>query len=105
MVDQHKKIDIEYKEKLPVLNTLWCKTVAKAIELFLRFGSWIAVGIFWIYYDYFIGIVAGLVGFLIIGIIRAELRNGVLPPTQREYPFSDKEIAHHFLSKRVCYTH
>jgi hypothetical protein len=53
-------------------------------------------------YDYFIGIVSGLVGFLIIGIIRAKLRNSAIAFRQSEYFFSDKEIAHHFLFKRLC---
>jgi hypothetical protein len=68
----------------------------------LQYSLYAVVLIIWYYYDYFIAGAALLLGFIIIGIIRAKLRNSVIPLTQREYHYSDAAIAEWYSAKILC---
>ena len=89
-------------EPTPKLNTTKCKLVSLLLRLFLQFSSYI-IGLTICYiYDYFIAIAIFLLSFIIMGIIRAKLRNSVIPQTQQEYNYNDKGIADWYTARKLC---
>ena len=93
---------IDMIEPTPRLNSKRCKFISFLLRVFLQFTTIIVGLITWYLYDYFIAILALVLSFIIMGIIRSKLRNNVIPPTQREYQYNDKGIADWFVSREVC---
>ena len=89
-------------EPTPKLHSQKCKALSLLIRLFLQFGIYPVALLVWYYYDYFIAGATLLLGFIIIGIIRAKLRNSVIPLMQREYHYSDAAIADWYSAKILC---
>ena len=89
-------------EPTPKINTTKCQLISLLLRLFLQFSSYIIGLITWYIYDYFIGIAIFLLSFIIIGIIRAKLRNSVIPKTQQEYNYNDKGIADWYTARELC---
>jgi len=89
-------------EPTPKLHSKRCRLIALLLRLFLQYSLYAVVLIIWYYYDYFIAGAALLLGFIVIGIIRAKLRNSVIPLTQREYHYSDAAIAEWYSAKILC---
>ena len=94
---------IDLIEPTPVLHTKRCKIIAYIVRLFLQFTSLTTALIIWYIYDYFIAGATLLILFVIMGIIRAKMRNSVIPPPQREYHYNDKAIAKWFTAKELCH--
>ena len=44
-----------------------------------------------------------MLSFVIVGIIRAKLRNSVIPVKQREYQYNDKGIADWYAARAICF--
>jgi len=93
---------IDMIEPTPKLKTKKCRLIALLLRLFLQFTTIIVGLITWYFYDYFIAIAALLLSFIIVGIIRAKLRNSVIPPKQREYHYNDKGIADWYTARELC---
>jgi hypothetical protein len=89
-------------EPTPKINTTKCQLISLLLRLFLQFSSYVIGLITWYIYDYFIGIAIFLLSFIIIGIIRAKLRNSVIPKTQQEYNYNDKGIADWYTARELC---
>ena len=89
-------------EPTPKFNTTKCKIISLMLRLFLQFSVYIIGLTTWYLYDYFIGIGIFLLSFVIMGIIRAKLRNSVIPSTQQEYNYTDKGIADWYTSRELC---
>jgi len=89
-------------EPTPKINTTKCKLVSLLLRLFLQFTSYIVSLITCYIYDYFIAIAIFLLSFIIMGIIRAKLRNSVIPQTQQEYNYNDKGIADWYTARELC---
>ena len=89
-------------EPTPKINTTKCKLVSLLLRLFLQFSSYTIGLITWYIYDYFIGIAIFFLSFIIMGIIRAKLRNSVIPQTQQEYNYNDKGIADWYTARELC---
>jgi len=94
---------IDLIEPTPKLKTKRCQLIALSIKLFLQYALYIITLLTWYFYDYFIAAATLLLGFIIIGIIRAKLRNSAIPLTQREYHYNDAAIASWYTAKRICY--
>jgi ABC-type multidrug transport system fused ATPase/permease subunit len=94
---------IDLIEPTPTLKTKKCKTIAFAIRFFLQYVLYIVSFVSWYLYDYFIAGATLLLGFVIVGIIRAKLRNSVIPVSQREYQYSDDAIARWYTAKILCF--
>ncbi|MBT5935517.1 hypothetical protein [Sulfurimonas sp.] len=89
-------------EKTPTLSTKKCKIISFLLKLFLQFTTYI-VGLVTLYiYDYFIAIASMLLSYIIVGIIRAKLRNSVIPKSQQEYKYNDKDIADWYTARELC---
>ena len=93
---------IDLIEPTPILHSRKCKVIAFSIKLLLQYSSFITAFIAWYLYDYFIAGATLLITFLIIGIVRAKMRNSVIPPHQREYHYTDEGIANWFSAKELC---
>jgi len=93
---------IDLIEPTPVLHTKKCQFISLIIKLFLQFTPIIAALITWYLYDYFIAGATLLIMFVVVGIVRAKMRNSVIPPSQREYHYNDESIAKWFTAKEIC---
>jgi hypothetical protein len=89
-------------EPTPKLHAKKCKMISLSIRIFLQYALYPFTLFMWYFYDYFIAGAAFLLGFIIIGIIRAKLRNSVIPLTQREYHYTDAAIADWYTAKILC---
>jgi len=94
--------DIDIIEPTPTLVSKKCKFISWILKIFLQISTLASGLVAWYLYDYFIAIATILLAFIVIGIVRAKLRNEVIPPTQSEYHYNDKEIADWYTSKQIC---
>jgi hypothetical protein len=94
---------IEMMEPTPTLHSKKCRLIALLLRLFLQYASAVAALAAWYLYDFFIAGLTLVLAFIIMGIIRSKLRNSVIPPSQREYHYSDKSIAEWYSAKTICY--
>lgn len=93
---------IEQIEPTPQINSKRCKLISMLVWLALEVTTFVVGVVVWYMYDYFIAIAAMLFTFIVMGIIRSKLRNSAIPPSQREYQYSDKEIAIWYSAKLIC---
>jgi hypothetical protein len=93
---------LELIEPTPKLTTKSCRLGAFLLSLFLSHFSLVVSLFVWWIYDYFIAGTFFLLSFLVIGIIRAKLRNDVIPLKQRELHYTDHGIVTWYFAKRVC---
>jgi len=98
---QNKIIDMI--EETPQLETKKCKLISSCIMIFLRFSIYLIGLASWYMYDYFIAMSAMVLWFIILGIVRSKLRGITIPPNQKEYQYSDKEIANWYTAKELCF--
>ena len=89
-------------EPTPKLYSRKCRTMAFILRVLLQYGIYPLTLVVWYLYDYFIAGATLLLLFIIIGIIRAKLRNSVIPLTQREYHYTDAAIADWYTAKILC---
>lgn len=93
---------VELQEEIPKLNTLKCKILATALWLFLQYSIYLIMLIVWVLYDFFISIFALMISFLVIGIIRSNLRVSSLLTQHLELEYDDKSIATLYVAKNIC---
>ena len=93
---------IDQIESTPKLKTTKCQIISFLLRIFFQFTSYIIGLSVWYMYDYFIGIGIFLLSFLVIGIIKAKMRNDVIPKTQQEYNYNDKAIADWYTARELC---
>jgi hypothetical protein len=93
---------IDMIEATPKIHTKKCKIVALIIKLSLQYSAYITTILSWYIYDYFIAFFILILSFIIVGIIRAKLRNSVIPIKQREYQYNDKGIADWYTARELC---
>jgi hypothetical protein len=89
-------------EPTPKLHSKKCRTIALLLRLFLQFATPLSALVAWYFYDYFVAGATLLLSFIIMGIVRAKLRNSVIPLTQQEYHYNDDGIANWYTAKRLC---
>ncbi|QOP45968.1 hypothetical protein [Sulfurimonas paralvinellae] len=89
-------------EPTPKLHSKKCKVIAFFLRVLLQYSIYPVALLLWYYYDYFIAGASLLLLFIVVGIIRAKLRNSVIPLTQREYHYSDAAIADWYSAKVLC---
>ncbi len=93
---------IEMIEPTPKLHTKKCQIVSFILKITLQFSAYFITLITWFVYDYFIAFFTLILSYIIIGIIRAKLRNSVIPRKQREYQYNDKGIADWYTARELC---
>jgi len=93
---------LELIEPTPTLHSKKCRFTAFSIRLLLQFTTPILALIMWYIYDYFIAGATLLISFIVVGIIRAKMRNSVIPIHQREFQYNDQGIATWFTAKELC---
>jgi len=93
---------IEMREDIPTLSSKRCKIISFFIRIFLQFTTFINALVALYLYDYFIALLVLVLSFIIMGIVRSKISNSVIPPNQREYPYSDKDIADWYTAKDIC---
>lgn len=94
---------IDLIEPTPKLHSKKCKLISFLLRVFLQFTTFVVPLIVWYFYDYFIALLALVLTFIIMGIIRSKIRNSVIPASQSEYQYNDKGIADWFSAKKICY--
>jgi len=94
---------IEMIEPTPKLTSKKCRVIAMVLRFFLQFFTYLIGVLTWYLYDYFIAILALVLSFIIMGIVRSKLRNSVIPFKQREYQYDDKSIAIWYTAKVLCF--
>ncbi len=94
---------IDEIEPTPILKSQKCKLFSFMIYIFLQFTTFIVSLISLFIYDYFIAILTLVLSFIVMGIIRSKIRNSVIPSLQREYQYSDKEIADWYTDRELCF--
>lgn len=95
-------VDIDEIQPTPTFHDKKCKIFLYTLKIFLQFFSIIVTLLALYEYGYFIAFVILLITFLLMGIIRSKLRNSSIPLGQREYKYTDKEIASWYISKYIC---
>lgn len=93
---------VDQIEPTPKLQTKKCKLVAFSIRILLQFTTIVTALLLWYMYDYFVAIAGALLSFVVVGILRAKLRNSVIPPSQREYQYNDQGIADWYSAREIC---
>lgn len=93
--------DIPFIEPTPTLTKRSCRALVYLIEILLRTGSVLIALIAWYLTDWKLAIAFFLLGFLVMGILRAKLRNDSIPPAQQEYDYNDRAIAAWYVSRRL----
>ncbi|MBN2816217.1 MAG: hypothetical protein JXQ67_06000 [Campylobacterales bacterium] len=93
---------IEMMEPTPELDSKKCKAFALFIQLILQYTTLLSAVVAWYMYDYFIAGATFLLLFVIMGIVRAQLRNSSIPMKQQEYHYNDKGIANWYVAKNFC---
>ncbi|WP_151900622.1 hypothetical protein [Sulfurimonas hydrogeniphila] len=93
---------IDLIEPTPVLKTKKCQIIAFLLKFLLQFTPVFTALIVWYMYDYFIAGATLLITFIVVGIVRAKMRNSVIPLSQREYHYNDEGIAKWFTAKELC---
>lgn len=94
---------IDLIEPTPKLHSKKCRLISFLLRIFLQFTTFVVPLIIWYIYDYFIALLALVLTFIVMGIIRSKIRNSVIPSSQSEYQYNDKGIADWFTAKRICY--
>ena len=94
---------IYLKEPIPKLQTKKCKFLASVLSVFLSYTHFFVALITLYMYDFFIAILALILAYIVMGIVRSKIRNSAIPPKQWEYHYSDKEIATWFVSNEWCF--
>ncbi len=89
-------------EPTPKLKTKKCQMISLLLRIFLQFTPYVVALVSWYYYDYFIAIGLFLLSFLVMGIIRARLRNSVIPKSQQEYNYNNQGIADWYTARELC---
>lgn len=88
----------------PTLPTRKCRFLARILGYAVQFGNYALAFIVLLETDWFIAIGILLLGFIVFGIVRSKLIQDSIPPSQREYSYSDYAIATWYLSKHTCFT-
>ena len=96
----HEK-PIEIIEPTPFPKNTRCKTVVYAIAGALTLGPLATALLCWYLFDLFFAAASFLIAYLVIGIIRAQMRNGTVPLSQQEYHYNDRAIAAWYVAKRL----
>jgi len=86
----------------PTLPTRRCRIAARALGWGLSYGNYLVALAVWWKSDWFIASGTLLLGIIVFGIIRSQLRNGSIPPAQREYSYNDYAIATWYLYRNHC---
>ncbi len=93
---------IEPIESTPILHSKKCKLISLITRVFLQSTTIVTALIAWYLYDYFVAIATLLLVFIVMGIVRAKIRNEVIPITQSEHHYNDKSIASWYTAKQLC---
>ncbi|MDD3475389.1 MAG: hypothetical protein PHI38_00825 [Sulfurimonas sp.] len=93
---------IEQIEPTPRLYLKKCRVIALILKLFLQYATVLLSVVVWYFYDFFIALLALVLTFIIMGIIRSKLRNSSIPFTQREHHYDDAAIATWYTAKTLC---
>jgi len=93
---------IEEYEQTPTFSSKRCKIISFIIAFILKYTTILTTIITWYKYDYFIALLVLTLSFVIVGIIRSKIRNSSIPTKQREFTYSDKEIANWYTAKEFC---
>lgn len=89
--------DIPTIEPTPEPQKPMCRILAKALGYFLSYGTYLFAAAAWYFYDLFHAAAALLLAFVVIGIVRAKIRNSVIPIQQQEYQYTDQAIGKWFI--------
>lgn len=95
------KTDIPLIEPTPEPSRKVCRFAAAALGYFLSYGTYGIALIVWLLYGWFYAIAALLTGFVVLGIVRAKIRNSSIPTQQQEYQYTDAAIAKWFIVRRM----
>jgi len=98
---KHETI-LELIKPTPQIYSKKCKFLTKILSYTLSYTHYIIALLVWYMYDYFYAIASLLLAYIFIGIIRAKLRNSVIPLNQQEYHYSDEAIATWFMAYQIC---
>ncbi len=91
--------DIPIIEPTPILKKRSCRVIAYTIATLLSYGIFITFLPMWYFFDLFFAIASTLLSYLIIGIVRAKIRNISIPQIQQEYAYTDLAIATWYTSR------
>jgi|APCry1669189204_1035204.scaffolds.fasta_scaffold281485_2 hypothetical protein len=94
---------LELIEPTPKIESKKCKFIALLLSLSLTYSPLLVGIVIWYFYDYFFAGATLLITYLVIGIIRSQLRNDVIPINQREFHYTDKAIAAWVVAKQLCH--
>jgi len=95
------RTDIPNLEPTPEPATPYCRLLAQGLGLMLSYGTYLVGLLFWWIYDWFYAIAGLLAGFVVLGIVRAKIRNSAIPLQQLEYTYTDHAIAKWFIVRRM----
>ena len=84
---------LELFEPVPTLRNTKEKTLAGSLTLLLSFGYIIIALLVWIETSWYLALSTLLLGYLVMGIISSKIVHFYVPVRQREFNYSNKELA------------
>ncbi len=93
---------IDMIRETPMLHSKKCRFISFMLLMMLRYSVYLITIMVWMKYDFFIAFFILILSFIVVGIIRAKLRNIAIPLQQQEYQYSDKEIADWYTAREIC---
>ena len=94
---------IDLIEETPKIDNKKCKILSYILKSILTFTTYFSALLALYLYDYFIAGAIFLLSFIIMGIVRSKISNAVIPSKQREFQYSDQEIADWYIAREVCF--
>ncbi len=95
------KTDIPMIEPTPEPLKPFCRIAARLLGWLFSYGTYALALTAWFLYDWFYAAAGLLLGFVVLGIVRAKIRNISIPLSQQEYQYSDQAIAKWFVVRRM----
>lgn len=95
------KTDTPLIEPTPEPVKTQCRIAARLLGWFLSYGTYAPALPAWYLYGWFYAIAALLLAFVVLGIVRAKIRNASIPLAQQEYQYTDQAIAKWFVVRRM----
>lgn len=93
--------DIPVIEPTPEPVKPLCRLGARLLGWTFSYGTYVLGVLAWYLYGWFYGLAALPAGFVILGIVRAKIRNISIPLPQQEYKYSDHAVAKWYVVRRL----
>ncbi len=96
---------VEFIQPTPKPKSKKCAFLINIVAFLLRFSALLVmIGVFFLFnWNFMYAITSFFLSYIVVGIIRAKMRQLAIPPQQLELNYNDKAIAAWYLLKFYCF--